>query len=153
MLFLANLSWSQLLLLRLGEDCSVQQWFAYFGLKEKHGYLFSQTTVEIEIHLSSSILVDLQVVFQGKQAVGVTYRKAGRQYTVLASKEVVVSAGVVNSPKLLMLSGVGPREHLEELGVSLFHSCGRLFEVDMSTSRYAFPRGLSTAEHVRVRRF
>ncbi|XP_040355754.1 4-pyridoxate dehydrogenase [Ixodes scapularis] len=74
------------------------------GRRNLHVSLFSQAT---------------KVVFQGKQAVGVTYRKAGRQYTVLASKEVVVSAGVVNSPKLLMLSGVGPREHLEELGIDV----------------------------------
>jgi choline dehydrogenase len=36
-------------------------------------------------------------------------------------KEVILSSGVVGSPQLLLLSGVGPREHLKEVGVPLIH--------------------------------
>lgn len=39
------------------------------------------------------------------------------------NKEVVLSAGAVNSPVLLMLSGIGPKEHLQELGVSMVLLC------------------------------
>ena len=35
----------------------------------------------------------------------------------LAKKEVIISAGSLNSPKLLMLSGVGPKQHLRDMGV------------------------------------
>lgn len=52
-----------------------------------------------------------------KTAMGVEYIKHGIRYIAYASTEVILSAGAVNSPKLLMLSGVGPREQLESLGI------------------------------------
>jgi choline dehydrogenase-like flavoprotein len=51
------------------------------------------------------------------QTFGVEFVKNRRTHVVRARKEVVLSAGVFNSAQLLMLSGVGPREHLEELGI------------------------------------
>ncbi|EAT36071.1 AAEL011806-PA [Aedes aegypti] len=52
-----------------------------------------------------------------KSAYGVEFLKHKRRYAVKASKEVVLSAGSIASPQLLMLSGVGPKEHLQEVGV------------------------------------
>ncbi|XP_017142567.1 glucose dehydrogenase [FAD, quinone]-like [Drosophila miranda] len=49
-----------------------------------------------------------------KRAIGVEYMRAGRKQLVFVRREVVVSAGALNTPKLLMLSGVGPAEHLQE---------------------------------------
>ena len=46
--------------------------------------------------------------------------KNNRKTQVFARKEVIVSAGAINSPTLLMLSGIGPMKHLEDLGVSQF---------------------------------
>ena len=53
-----------------------------------------------------------------KRAYGVKYVRHGATHYVNASSEIIVSAGVVGSPKLLMLSGIGSRDDLEALGVS-----------------------------------
>ncbi|XP_032522080.2 glucose dehydrogenase [FAD, quinone]-like [Danaus plexippus] len=52
-----------------------------------------------------------------KITLGVTYVKNGVTYNVFARNEVIVSSGALNSPKLLMLSGIGPKEHLESLDI------------------------------------
>ncbi|KAB7503437.1 Glucose dehydrogenase [FAD, quinone] [Armadillidium nasatum] len=54
-----------------------------------------------------------------KRAYGVRYFRNGAYHDVFARKEVVLSAGVFNSPQLLMLSGIGPKEHLKEIGIPL----------------------------------
>lgn len=55
-----------------------------------------------------------------KTAVGVQYIKNGVYFTAYAKKEVILSAGALNSPKILMLSGVGPAEHLQSLNIPVF---------------------------------
>lgn len=57
------------------------------------------------------------VLFDGKRAVGVAYLQDGELKEVRADKEVILSGGAINSPQLLMLSGIGPAEHLQELGI------------------------------------
>ncbi|XP_058823386.1 glucose dehydrogenase [FAD, quinone] [Topomyia yanbarensis] len=52
-----------------------------------------------------------------KVAYGVEFLKNKRRYAVKVGKEVVLSAGAIASPQLLMLSGVGPKEHLQEVGI------------------------------------
>lgn len=54
-----------------------------------------------------------------KRAYGVEFVKNNRRTVVFARKEVVLCAGSLNSPQLLMLSGIGPAEHLSELGVPI----------------------------------
>ncbi|XKL64779.1 hypothetical protein PGB90_004865 [Kerria lacca] len=52
-----------------------------------------------------------------KQAYGVQFVKHGRKRVVFTRKEIILSAGALNSPQLLMLSGIGPKEHLTDLGI------------------------------------
>jgi choline dehydrogenase len=55
-----------------------------------------------------------RVLLEEGRAVGVVYHHAGRQVTARAEREVLLSAGSINSPQLLMLSGIGPARHLRE---------------------------------------
>ena len=50
---------------------------------------------------------------------GVQLIKGNRKYTVLTNKEVILSGGSINSPVLLMLSGIGPKQHLQDLQVCI----------------------------------
>ena len=60
-----------------------------------------------------------RVLFEGTRAVGVEYLQDGDLKQAYASEEVILSAGTMGSPKILMLSGVGPRAHLESHGIDL----------------------------------
>ena len=59
----------------------------------------------------------LRIVFDGNRATGVDVRVGGRGERFTATREVVLCGGVVNSPQLLMLSGVGDAEALRRLGI------------------------------------
>lgn len=52
-----------------------------------------------------------------KTAYGVQFQRSGRIYEIKATKEVILSAGPIESPHLLMLSGIGPRQHLQSFGI------------------------------------
>ncbi|KAF2901675.1 hypothetical protein ILUMI_04518 [Ignelater luminosus] len=58
-----------------------------------------------------------KILIKDKKAYGVEFIRNGKKYQATASKEVIISGGTINSPQILMLSGIGPKEHLEELGI------------------------------------
>lgn len=60
-----------------------------------------------------------RVVMEGRRAIGVEYESGGAVRRVRAAGEVVLAASSINSPKLLMLSGIGPAAHLQEHGVEV----------------------------------
>jgi choline dehydrogenase len=62
-----------------------------------------------------------RIIMEGKRAVGVEYQQKGQIFRVAARKEVLVCASAFNSPKLLMLSGIGPAEQLREHGIEVVH--------------------------------
>jgi choline dehydrogenase len=81
------------------------------------GYLTAarnRPNLSIETHaLVERILID------HRRACGVQYRQGSRRYTAYCDGEVLLSAGTVNSPQLLMLSGIGPAEHLRRHAVDV----------------------------------
>jgi len=62
-----------------------------------------------------------RILFDGKRAVGVEYRQGGSLQQVKASREVLLSAGALLSPQLLMLSGVGAGAQLQKHGIAVLH--------------------------------
>lgn len=60
-----------------------------------------------------------KLVIEGGRATGVQYQDSGGSQTALASSEIVVCAGAFDSPKLLLLSGIGPADQLRKLGISV----------------------------------
>jgi choline dehydrogenase-like flavoprotein len=57
------------------------------------------------------------LLIEGGRAAGVTYTRAGREETARAEAEVILAAGAIGSPQLLMLSGIGPADHLRDQGI------------------------------------
>jgi choline dehydrogenase len=71
-----------------------------------------------------SVLTETQatrIVLNGRRAVAVEARAAGNSLTVKAHREIVLTAGAIQSPQLLMLSGIGDGEHLRALGITVLH--------------------------------
>ncbi|XP_054011314.1 glucose dehydrogenase [FAD, quinone]-like [Hylaeus anthracinus] len=62
-----------------------------------------------------------RIIVENGKAVGVEYYQYGQRRVARARLEVVVSGGTVNSPQLLLLSGIGPKEHLQAVNVSVVH--------------------------------
>jgi choline dehydrogenase len=58
-----------------------------------------------------------RLLIEGNQATGVTYLQNGRLHEARARREVLLCGGAIHSPQLLMLSGVGPADHLQSLGI------------------------------------
>lgn len=71
-------------------------------------------TVETEAHL-------LRVLVESGRAVGVEFEQGGEVLTARANAEVILSAGTVNSPQALLLSGIGPADELSAAGVKAVH--------------------------------
>ncbi|HZE47089.1 MAG TPA: GMC family oxidoreductase N-terminal domain-containing protein [Xanthobacteraceae bacterium] len=86
------------------------------------GYLhpaMSRKNLTVRTHAHAT-----RIVLEGKHAVGVRYRKGGRDgapMEVRAAKEVILSGGTVNSPQLLQVSGIGPAPLLQSLGIEVQH--------------------------------
>src|SRR5262249_47505181 len=62
-----------------------------------------------------------RLTFEGKRCVGVSFQRGGNLTEVRANREVIVSGGTINSPHILQVSGVGPAQHLQSLGIPVVH--------------------------------
>lgn len=88
----------------------------------KNGYRVSSNRAYIDpirsrpnLHIQSATLVTKVLIDEVKKvATGVEFYHDKKLHTVKATREVILSAGAINSPQLLMLSGIGPAEHLTE---------------------------------------
>jgi choline dehydrogenase len=60
-----------------------------------------------------------RVVLEGTRVTGVEYMREGRREVVRAAREVILCGGVIDTPRLLMLSGIGPADHLRAQGIAV----------------------------------
>lgn len=94
--------------LRDGLRCSTAKAFLRSASRRKNLHVSTHSVVEkILIHETT------------KTVYGVKFRRGVRSHIVYVRNEAILSAGAVQSPHLLMLSGVGPKKHLEEVGVQV----------------------------------
>ncbi len=70
----------------------------------------------LEVHTGAHTT---RVLFNGKRAIGVEYVHDGIKTEAKATREVILCGGSVNSPQLLLLSGIGPGAHLQEMGIDM----------------------------------
>ena len=83
---------------------------AYLHPALKRKNLATETNVQVN-----------KILFEGKKAVGVEYSKKGKTFSVKANSEVILSAGAINSPQILMNSGIGDSSELNKHGIDVLH--------------------------------
>jgi choline dehydrogenase len=101
----------------------MQEGAGYFQLTTRNGWRISAAGAYLRLaekRRNVRVFTDTQVIrvlFEGRQAVGVVCRAGAATHTIKARRGVILSAGAIQSPHLLMLSGIGPSRHLQEYGV------------------------------------
>lgn len=90
-----------------------------------------------------------KVIFEGKRAVGVEVESDGKVFQIKADKEVILCAGAFNTPKILKLSGVGPKAELERLDIPVVANVPgvgeNLSDHLMSTMNITAPEGVNVS--------
>lgn len=100
-----------------------QDGFGFYQATQKQGQRCSAATAYLKPVLSRPNLTvstgaqATGLLFEGRRAVGVAYLRDGRAEEARAEREIILCGGAVNSPQLLMLSGIGPGAHLASLGI------------------------------------
>ena len=104
---------------------ATQEGAGYFQTTTRYGRRASTAVAYLRpaksrtnLHIETSALAQ-RILFEGRRAVAVEYRKQGSLRTARARKEILVSSGAYNSPQLLQLSGVGPAELLRQHGIDV----------------------------------
>ena len=85
-----------------------------------HPYMENQTNRRPNLVVETACHVT-RIVFEGKRAVAVEYRQNGQTHTLRARCEILLAAGALQTPQLLMLSGVGNAKALEAMNIPLVH--------------------------------
>jgi choline dehydrogenase-like flavoprotein len=111
-----------------------QDGFGYYQVAQRNGQRWSTFDGYLKPALSRAnlhVMVNAmarQLVFEGKRCVGVTYLHKGELKTVKASQSVILSAGAVQTPQLLEVSGIGDPERLQGLGIKMVHANAQVGE-------------------------
>lgn len=104
-----------------------QQGFGYYQVTQKNGARCSTAVAYLDparerrnLHVVTGAVVN-RITIENGRATGVVYNSRGRSYHQRALREVLLSGGAINSPQLLMLSGIGPAAQLRRHGIEVLH--------------------------------
>ena len=106
---------------------ATQEGVGMYQVTHKNGERFSAAKAYLTPNLSRSNLTVMtnahttRILMEGRRAVGVEARVKGALMQLRASREVLLCAGALQSPQLLMLSGIGPGAQLQQHGVNVVH--------------------------------
>ena len=104
-----------------------QEGFGRFDMTVHHGRRWSAASAYLRPAMRRSNVVvrthalATRIVFDGRRATGVAYLRDGIEHVAQAAREVIISAGAINSPQLLKLSGIGPGGELQAAGIPVVH--------------------------------
>ncbi len=104
-----------------------QEGVGYFQLFTRNGWRNSSAAAYLKpVRDRANLRVETDahttgLVLEGRKVVGVRYRQGGVEHVVRAAREVILSAGALQSPQLLQLSGIGPAETLRRQGIEVVH--------------------------------
>jgi choline dehydrogenase len=107
---------------------AAQDGFGFYQVTQKDGRRWSAASAflkPVRHRANLTVITEARatrILFEGKRAVGLVYRRRGQELQVRAGREVILAGGAVNSPQLLLLSGIGPREELERHGIPVRHA-------------------------------
>jgi choline dehydrogenase len=97
------------------------EWMSYEGEQRRSSYVaFIKDHPRPNLAVRAGVRV-LRVLFEGRRAVGVELEEGGQRSILRARREVLLCAGALETPKLLLASGVGPGAQLAELGLPVVH--------------------------------
>ncbi|MBA4756398.1 MAG: glucose-methanol-choline oxidoreductase [Sphingobium sp.] len=104
-----------------------QDGFGRYDLNQRNGTRLSSARAFLHPVLDRANLTVMadtmvrRILFDRGRAVGLEIETGGARSTIAARREIILCAGATNSPQLLMLSGIGPQDHLREMGIDLVH--------------------------------
>ncbi|WP_071673548.1 GMC family oxidoreductase [Nioella nitratireducens] len=99
----------------------------YFQVNQRRGWRWSTATGFLrpaEHRQTLTVLTGAQaqgLILEGRKATGVRFLKDGQPAQATATREVILCAGSIGSPHLMMLSGIGPGQHLQDHGIGVTH--------------------------------
>jgi choline dehydrogenase len=108
---------------------ATQEGFGHYDVTVSNGRRWSTATAYLKPVRSRRNLIVITnaeasgLLFEGARVTGAEITKDGQPMRILAARETLLAAGVFNSPKLLMLSGIGPAEALRQYDIKMRHNC------------------------------
>lgn len=98
---------------------SILQYYIHNGMRDDPGLAFISSAnhrPNLKVMVSSYV-TKLEISKATKRIEGVIFTNQNKTYIARSKKEVILSAGSISSPQILMLSGIGPKDHLDSLGI------------------------------------